>query len=306
MNIAVIGSCELSLNFAKILIANEFKVSTMVALSNENSTNTEDFSLLSGIPYFEADDINSKKTITFLKELKLDYILSAWPYFISKDVLDIAKYGVIGTHPTPLPRNKGRHPLHWMIAMGINMSSLSFYKMDESIDSGNILIQEPFVVGVNINLANKNMIASGRKGLMKLMTLLKRNPEYSGTSQDENGGNYWRKRDINDITIDPRMSSSAIIRLVNSFLYPFPLAKLYFEKNSYFNITKASNIKIDDLNKDWESYEYGYIFKSTMNSFNIRVDDAVINLEIDSSNEFLENLVGKKIRPPSYYMIPVK
>ena len=89
--------------------------------------------------------------------LHFDFFVSSWPNLISNKVLKIPKFGVIGTHPTPIPMNRGRHPLHWMIALGISNSKISFFKMDETIDGGNILIQEPFIVGGNINSANNNM-----------------------------------------------------------------------------------------------------------------------------------------------------
>ena len=307
MNIAVIGSCELSLCFAQTLANNDIKVCAMVSLTKENYTNNsinlEDYARLNNINYFEAIDINSRESINFLKKFELDYVLSAWPKIIRRDLLGIPKYGVIGTHPTPLPRNKGRHPLHWMIAMGIAKSSFSFFKMDEGVDTGNILIQEAFDIGVNINNANENMIAAGKKGLNILIETLKRNPNIIGFKQLTNAGNYWRKRDFNDITIDPRMSARAIIRLVNSFSHPYPLVRLYIGINSYLNISMASIVEFDELPQDWINYEFGYIFAVKKNSINIRVDDSVLNLKVNNQDLNTQKLVEKKIHPPAFYFI---
>ena len=305
MKIVVIGADELVLNFAQILIDYKYKVSALISLPKKNlpnnSVNVKKFSLLNNIPYIETSDINSTKSISYLDGLKVDFILSTWPYIMLKNVISIPKYGVIGTHPTHLPRNKGRHPLHWLVVLGISHSSMSFFKMDETIDGGNILIQEPFIVGDNINSANKNMGEAAEKGLISLISIIKENPNYIGKKQKKNTGNFWRKRDIYDITIDPRMSSSSITRTVDSFCYPYPLVRLYFEKNSYLNITNVSVIKIDDLDKGWEDYEHGYIISATKDSINMRVDDSVVNMVIYSTNIDIERLAGKKIHPPAYY-----
>ena len=174
--------------------------------------------------------------------------------------------------------------------------------MDETIDSGNILTQEKFVVGDSINSANNNMIEAGKKGLINLLDILKENPSDIGVKQNINAGNLWRKRDICDITIDPRMSSSAIIRLINSFCHPYPLARLYFEKNTYLKIANVRLINVEDIDEGWVDYEHGYIARVTNNSIYMRVDDSVLNLVIDSSNTDIEHLLGKKIHPPTYYI----
>ena len=305
MKIAVIGTSEFALNCAQILIDNGCTVSALVSLPKSNlpnnSVNIKEFSLLNNIPYFETSDINLNESISYLEGLKVDFILSTWPHIILKCVIDIPKYGVIGTHPTPLPRNRGRHPLHWMIALGISNSTMSFFKMEETIDSGNILIQEPFVVGDNINSSNNNMIEAAKNGLINLIMVLKENPSYSGTKQEINVGNIWRKRDIYDITIDSRMSSSIIIRIVNSFCHPYPLARLYFDKNSYLNIVSASVINSEDRDENWEDYEHGYILRATKDNIYMRVDNSVVSMIIDSSNVDIECLVRKKIHPPAYY-----
>jgi methionyl-tRNA formyltransferase len=305
MKIAVIGTSELTLSCAQILIDQECIVSALVSLPNnnlpDNSVNIKEFSLLNNIPYFETSDINLNISIDYLEELKVDFILSTWPHIIFNRVIGIPKYGVIGTHPTQLPKAKGRHPLHWMIVLGISNSSMSFFKMDETIDGGNILIQEPFILGDNINSANNNMIEAANNGLINLIMILKENPNYSGAKQETNIGNFWRRRDIYDITIDPRMSSSAIIRIVNSFCYPYPLARLYIDYNKYIGIVSASKLNSESLANDWKNYEYGYIFKVVENEIYMRVDDSIIKINVNSCNVDIDSLCGKRIHPPAFY-----
>ena len=61
------------------------------------------------------------------------------------------KFGIIGTHPSPIPINKGSHPLHWMIALKIKRSKISFFLMDQGVDTGNVLYQKSFNLGNNIS-----------------------------------------------------------------------------------------------------------------------------------------------------------
>ena len=52
--------------------------------------------------------------------------------------------GVLGFHPSELPKNRGRHPLIWALALGLKKSASTFFFMDEGIDSGEILSQKIF------------------------------------------------------------------------------------------------------------------------------------------------------------------
>ena len=75
--------------------------------------------------YYETEDINTPEACRYLASLEPDIIFSTWPRLIHKCILDIPKYCVIGTHPTALPFNRGRHPLHWLIVLGIKNSITS-------------------------------------------------------------------------------------------------------------------------------------------------------------------------------------
>ena len=71
--------------------------------------------------------INSSKSIKILSYHRADFIFVSWPKIVKADILDTPKYFCIGTHPTNLPYNRGRHPLHWIIALGISETKLSFF-----------------------------------------------------------------------------------------------------------------------------------------------------------------------------------
>lgn len=85
------------------------------------------------IPHDVVGDVNSSEFKCFNQELQLDFIAISWPKMIAQSVLSIPKLGFIGTHPTHLPYGRGRHPLHWMISMGISSTSLSFFILDAGV-----------------------------------------------------------------------------------------------------------------------------------------------------------------------------
>ena len=53
----------------------------------------------------------------------------------------MAEYGVIGFHPAKLPANRGRHPIIWALALGLEKTASTFFRMDKNADSGPIVSQ---------------------------------------------------------------------------------------------------------------------------------------------------------------------
>ena len=74
-----------------------------------------------GIPYHKFRKINEEENINLIKEISPDYIfVIGLSQLIDKEIIDSAKKGVIGYHPTPLPKFRGRAAIPWQILLGIN------------------------------------------------------------------------------------------------------------------------------------------------------------------------------------------
>ena len=243
MKFLLLGTSEFAISCANGVLNVGEEVCGFISLEKnmlpDNSANVELYCTNQKINYFETTDINSQTSIDYLKNINPDYIIASWPKLIKKTVLNIPNYTVIGSHPTPLPMNQGRHPLHWMIVLGIRASNLSFFIMDEGIDTGRILFQEPFTVGANINLANQNLNNCGFYAVQKLIMLLKNNRDYDGYEQSVNNQNYLRKRTEHDVTLDPRFTFNTMTKIVESFTHPYPCARLYFQNHHYVTISKV-------------------------------------------------------------------
>ena len=72
------------------------------------------------------DNINSISSINWISDKKPDIILCVgWSRLLSSEVLAIAKERCIGFHPSLLPHNRGRHPLIWALALGLEKTGTS-------------------------------------------------------------------------------------------------------------------------------------------------------------------------------------
>lgn len=306
MRFIVLGTTEFTQNCAQALLDCGQEVCVIVSLPREmrphNSADLKNFSKKNFIHYLEVDDINSTESIAFLHRWSADYIISSWPKILNRKVLKIAKQYCIGTHPTTLPYNRGRHPLHWLIVLGARETRLSFFKMEEGIDTGNILLQMPIKIyvqdeiGALVDRVNK----AGYLGMKNLCKKLLKNFSFRGKNQNHCVTNYWRKRTPHDVTLDTRMTGETILRIVRSFSRPYPCANLIFE-NYLLKVTAARIVRnlygADTLRR----LEHGKILKANKNKIQIKVEGDIVEL---TSKDPLPLALRKAdyIYPPTKYM----
>ncbi len=70
----------------------------------------------------------------------IDIIINCFCNYIFKKTLE--KYTVLNVHPSPLPKYRGRHPMHWGLINGETEFGITIHKMVKKVDAGEILWQE--------------------------------------------------------------------------------------------------------------------------------------------------------------------
>lgn len=307
MKFVILTTSEFGLSVADAILDNGHSVVAMISMPKKflpnNSVNVEQFAIQNNISYHEYQDINSKHSVSTIQNYDPDYIFSSWPKIIAKEVLDLSKFFSIGSHPTELPFNRGRHPLHWIINLGIQETHLSFFKIDEGIDTGDIILQHPVKVGKKdtiIELNHKiNKAAYEASKILCKKLILEFN--LSGKSQNHNIANYWRMRTPHDVTIDPRMPADLIINIVNSFTKPYPCANLIFKKY-IIKIEKATIVKTAQSLIEVKRIEPGRLISIDANKITLKAADKIIVLSCLGSlpKEIKE---ADYIHPPSKYVM---
>lgn len=180
-------------------------------------------------------------SLAFLKRYKPDVIYCfGWSYLLKKDVLELAPYGSIGYHPAPLPLARGRHPIIWALALGLNETASTFFLMDEGADSGPIVSQKKVLITPEDNatsLYNKLLDTFSHQILEFTKLLAKGAAKFQ--PQDHSKATYWRKRSRKDGLIDWRMQAVDVHNLVRALAPPYPGAEFNYNKNT-INVVNTS------------------------------------------------------------------
>lgn len=103
------------------------------------------------VPLLKIDNINDSEVISSLEKYKIDWLfIIGWSQIAKKEVLETPTYGCIGMHPTLLPKGRGRASIPWAIIKGLEETGVTMFKLDEGVDTGDIIGQGVIPLHKNI------------------------------------------------------------------------------------------------------------------------------------------------------------
>ena len=284
MRIVFVGAVEFSRHCLEEVVKNGGNVVAVLTLAKEHAGFHSDYADLSdiamqhGITVHSIKNINDLETVELIRSLKPDVIfVFGWSQLISKSVLEIPPLGCIGTHPTLLPRNRGRHPIVWALVKGLEESGLTFLYLDEGADSGDILWQKPFPIALEDDAKSlyEKIKALASEAIRKFLPQLEQ-----GTAlrmpQDYSQATYWRKRTEKDGEIhwtEPTMKTYNLIRA---------LARPYVGAHTYVKGEKLlvwrARLPQRPLPSETLSLQPGTIFARTDTGFDVRTGDGYLTV----------------------------
>jgi len=281
MRIVFIGCVAFSQHCLCEVLEAGGQVTALFTLPGEKATLNSDFADLRplarehDIPVHLVNNINASEQVEKIRAYRPDVIFVwGWSQIIRKTILSIPRLGCIGVHPALLPANRGRHPLIWAIALGLKISGLTFFWMDEGADSGPILVQDRFPILENDDAATLYRRIEGMASKM-IPTFLPKLADGSAprVAQDHTRANTWRKRGRTDGQIDFRMSAVAINRLVRALTRPYVGAHIEYKEHD----VKIWKTHVEPLS-GWENVEFGKVVSIKCNEIRVRAADRIVVL----------------------------
>ena len=112
------------------------------------------YAIKNNIPVISPNQLkNNEDFSNQLKELMPDiFIVIAYGKILSKEILNIPKYGCWNAHASLLPRWRGAAPIQRALLSGDKYTGVGIMKMEEGLDTGDILIEEKIIIEKNENL----------------------------------------------------------------------------------------------------------------------------------------------------------
>lgn len=208
----------------------------------------DDFASKHNIPVIKSNHVNDQDVIQAIKDFDIDWLfIIGWSQIASKELIETPNIGVVGAHPTLLPVGRGRAAIPWAILKGLEKTGVTFFKMNEGVDTGLILGQEEIPISKNETATTlySKVNKAHEVHIKKLyLNLLKGNA--IGVKQDETKATYWEGRKPEQGEISLNMTMEQVDKLVRATTHPYPGA--FYIKGSkkiiiWSGITESSRMK---------------------------------------------------------------
>lgn len=197
-------------------------------------------------PLLKIDNINDQEVLSTLKEHQIDWLfIIGWSQIAKKDVLEAPTYGCIGMHPTLLPVGRGRAAIPWAIIKGLNESGVTMFKLDEGVDTGDI-------IGQGVIKLDQNTTATELYQKVDDMhiTLISKywgdivNNNITLTKQNDADATEWAGRKPEDGEILSSMTMDEADKLIRAVTHPYPGA-FYKDGDQTIRVWSAKTNKVD-------------------------------------------------------------
>ncbi len=125
-------------------------------------------------------------------------------------------FPMVNIHPAPLPRFRGAWPMPVMLLRGERRGGVVLHKMEETFDTGDLLLEESFPLAPDATLAD--YMAQVERLLPDMVRLLLRQlPVLLASARAQGEGTFWPCPTRVDWTITPEMPAARADAILRAF-----------------------------------------------------------------------------------------
>ena len=176
-----------------------------------------------GLPVQTPERIADPAALAAVEALQPDLIaVAAYGQYLPSRLLAMARVACVNIHPSLLPKYRGAAPIQWAVAGGETVTGVTILHVSRKMDSGDIILQEPFPIGPEqtAGALEPLLAARGAELLLRALGQLE-----AGTAerrpQDEAGVTWARKLEKEDGRLIWEKDALALHHQVRGF-QPWP------------------------------------------------------------------------------------
>ena len=141
----------------------------------------------------------------------------AYGYILPKEIIDIPKLGCFNLHGSLLPKYRGAAPIQRSIIAGDKVTGVSFIKVDEGLDTGDVLLDAELIINDEDSYQDleKNLSQLGKTLLNNFFDKLNTGGE--AIKQDDNLATYANKIDKAEAKINWQDNAQLINQKIRAF-----------------------------------------------------------------------------------------
>ena len=198
---------------------------------------------------FQPDKVRNAEFLSLFRELSPDLVVvAAFGQILPREILEGPKMGCINVHPSLLPEYRGAAPINWSLIRGAEKTGVTIMRMDEGMDTGDILIQEETMIETDesYGMLHDHLAKMGAELLIKTIDMMQQGL-CQRTPQNNSLATYAPRLKKEDGLIRWDSDIHSIVDLIRG-LSPTPCAYTFFKgkKLKIFSATgKAGPVEVN-------------------------------------------------------------
>ncbi|MDE7311820.1 MAG: methionyl-tRNA formyltransferase [Eubacterium sp.] len=225
-----------------------------------------------GIALYQPKRIKEPECVAHLGTYDAElFVVAAFGQILSKEILEMPKYGCINVHASLLPKYRGASPIQWAVINGEQVTGVTIQQMDIGVDTGEILekLEVPLAPDETGGSLFEKLAQAGAKLCVQTVERIQ-DGTVTRTKQDDARSTRvgMIKKEMGNI--DWTLPAERIERLVRG-LDPWPSAYTFLDGKT-FKIWKAKVLAGGD------STQAGKVIKADKQHLVIQTGDGQLSL----------------------------
>ena len=197
------------------------------------------------IPFIPHENVNQAEFLDTIAALNADlYVSMSFNQILKPDIIEHSPLGFINCHAGALPFYRGRNPLNWVLINGEKEFGITAHYVDEGIDTGDIIKQQKYPIGLDDNYGSllQTAISGCADVLLEAIEDI-RDHKVNRVKQSSIHavGTYFGMRKMGDEILNFAWPSERVFNFVRAIADPGPCARI-FVNDKEFKIHSAELI----------------------------------------------------------------
>ena len=232
-----------------------------------NESAVKKYALSKGLKILQPEKLKNPDFLNELRELHADLQVVVAFRMLPEVVWSMPPMGTINLHASLLPQYRGAAPINWAIINGEKETGVTTFKLQQEIDTGNILLQEKIKIGDEENAGelHDRMMELGADLLLQTVNELVKNNLQEIKQQDVSHSTFYTQHSTLPLHHAPKIFTETceikwqknvdeIYNLIRG-LSPYPAAftflkerklKIFSAKKEFTNTKENSGEVITD------------------------------------------------------------
>jgi methionyl-tRNA formyltransferase len=188
-----------------------------------------------GVSFILLEDVNSKNSLSILKNFHAEVFVSmSFNQILKKEILSIPEKGFINCHAGALPFYRGRNILNWALINDEQEFGVTVHYIDEGIDTGDIILQNKALITDDDSyktLLEKAIDLCDKTLYEALVNILNGKNHRIEQKKIHPVGSYFGRRREGDEWINWEWTTRRIFNFIRAITDPGPCAQTMFKDN---------------------------------------------------------------------------